>query len=105
MQFDKDLKSEYKQLFLQVRSLLLEDNNVSESKKARITTYHYAGSGLCHVRTMANGVDIGFLKGVLLEDKFGGLKGSGKKIKVFHINKPSYQELTYYINQAKQLNV
>ena len=104
MQFDKDQKSEFKHLFLQVRDLLLEDSKVSEFKKERITIYHYAGSGLCHVRTMTNGVDIGFLKGALLEDKFGMLKGNGKKMKVLHLKKYSNKELAYYLSQAKQIN-
>jgi len=38
MQFEKDQKSEYKQLFMQIRDFLLADDKVSELKKERITT-------------------------------------------------------------------
>jgi len=104
MQFDRDLASKYKTLFLQVRALLLEDSSVLEIKKPRITTYQYAGTGLCHVRTRPNGVDIGFLKGVQLIDELALLKGSGKKVRVLQATHYSKQQLTYYINQAKKIN-
>lgn len=42
MQYDKDLKSEHRHLFLKVRELLLKDKEVSELKKERITTYFFA---------------------------------------------------------------
>ncbi len=104
MQYDKDLKSGYKQLFLKVRELLLKNKEVSEQKKERITTYYFRGSGLCHVRTMPNGVDIGFLKGAKLQDKFGLLIGEGKKMRVLNFIQYNEQKLSYYIKQAKQIN-
>jgi len=105
MQFEKDQKSEYKQLFMQVRDFFLADDKVSELKKERITTYHYAGSALCHLRTMPEGVDIGFLKGAQLADKYQRLTGNAKKIRVLTLKKYSNKELTYYIDQAKRANV
>ncbi len=104
MQYDKDLKSDHRHLFLKVRELLLEDKGVSEQKKERITTYLFGGSGLCHVRTMPNGVDIGFLKGAQFQDKFGLLQGRGKKMRVFNLKQYNEQKLGYHINQAKQIN-
>jgi len=105
MQFEKDQKSEYKQLFMQVREWLLADDKVSEFKKERITTYHYAGSGLCHVRTMSEGVDVGFLKGAQLADEYQRLTGNAKKMRVLTLKKYSMKELTYYSDQAKKANL
>jgi len=105
MQFEKDQKSEYKQLFMQIRDFLLADDKVSELKKERITTYYYGGSGLCHVRTIPKGVDIGFLKGTLLVDKYQCLTGNAKKIRVLTLQRCLNKELVYYIDQAKQANL
>ncbi|WP_282124194.1 hypothetical protein [Algibacter mikhailovii] len=39
MQYDKDLQSGYKSLFLEARSFLLSFDGILETKKERITTY------------------------------------------------------------------
>lgn len=39
MQFDKDIQSEHKDLFLSAREFLLSFDGVIETKKDRITTY------------------------------------------------------------------
>lgn len=53
---------------------------------------------------MPNGVDIGFLKGAQLQDKFGLLQGEGKKMRVLKLKQYNEQKVNYYINQAKQIN-
>ena len=60
MQFDKDLNSDHKDLFLSVRKTILSFDGIEEIKKNKITTYSYTGSALCHLRTMPHGVDVGF---------------------------------------------
>jgi len=63
MQFEKDLKSKFKDIFLQAREILLSYDGIVETKKNRITTYANVKGGICHMRTMPYGVDFGFLKG------------------------------------------
>jgi len=105
VQFEKDLESPFKRLFLEIRHYILLDKDVTEIKKERITTYHYQGSGLCHLRTMPNGVDIGFMKGVQLTDKQNLLVGNGKKIRILTLKFFSESDIFYYLDQAKLLNI
>lgn len=82
MQFDIDMNSEHKKLFISARNLLIEHYKLNEVKKDRITTYSDETSGICHMRTMKHGIDIGFLKGARMEDKYGFLTGTGKIMRV-----------------------
>ncbi len=105
MQYDKDLASPHKDMFLAAREILLSYEGVIETKKERITTYGNAKGGICHMRTMPYGVDFGFLKGAKMEDSFGFLTGKGKAIRVL----PQKGELDidavrFYINQAIEIN-
>ena len=104
MQYNIDVQSIYKNLFLDVRNLLLSNPSITETKKERITTYSDKNGGICHLRTTSKGVDIGFLKGILLEDKLSLLHGKGKLVRVASLK--GYHEivLLYYIQQAIEIN-
>lgn len=105
MQFEKDLQSEYKDLFLQARKILLAFEEIVETKKDRITTYSTNAGGICHMRTMDYGVDFGFLKGAKMEDKHGLLIGKGKSIRVLpQKSKLDQKVIEYYIVQALEIN-
>ncbi len=104
MQFEKDQVSPFKDLFNRVRSALLATPGVVEAKKEKITAYSYNGSGLCHVRTMPEGVDVGFLKGAMMQDEFGMLHGETKRMRVLSLQKFQQAELAYYLEQALKLN-
>lgn len=82
MQFDKDMKSEHKELFLKARDVLMGFDGMVETKKERITTYSTDKGGICHMRTMNYGIDLGFLKGARMEDKYRVLTGNGKVMRV-----------------------
>jgi len=103
MQFNKDMKSEHKELFHKARGLILSFDNVKETKKERITTYSKNGCGLCHMRTMPYGIDFGFLKGATLEDKYNLLTGSGKLMRVLPLKFFDKEIITYYFTQALEL--
>ncbi len=105
MQFDKDLQSEHKDLFIQARDLLLSFNGIVETKKERITTYSNEKGGICHMRTMPYGIDFGFLKGAKMQDKFGALTGKGKAIRVLPQKAKLDEEVVhYFMNQAIEIN-
>lgn len=74
MQFDIDMKSEHSLLFDSVRQILLKKHSLKEIKKNRITTYSDDRSGICHMRTMKHGIDIGFLKGGIWRINMGCLQ-------------------------------
>ena len=106
MQFQKDLQSEFKDLFLQARALLLSYEGIVETKKERITTYSNDKGGICHMRTMPYGIDFGFLKGAKMEDKYGVLTGKGKVLRVLpQKGKLEESVVKYYINQAIKINI
>ena len=105
MQYDKDMLSEHRELFLEAREILLSCDDITETKKGRITTYSDSNGGICHMRTMPYGVDFGFLKGAKMEDEDGVLTGNGKAIRVL----PQHGELDedlirYFITQAIKIN-
>ncbi len=105
MQFNKDKKSEFKDLFLKAREILLSYEGLIETKKERITTYSNAKGGICHMRTMKYGVDIGFLKGAKMEDKNEVLTGKGKAIRVLKQESKLNEELIrYFVDQAIKIN-
>ena len=104
MQYDKDLQSEHKDLFLQAREFLLSFDGIIETKKERITTYSNAKGGICHMRTMPYGIDFGFLKGAKMEDDLGLLTGKGKAIRVLQQKELDKKSVEYYIKQALALN-
>lgn len=99
MQFEKDMNSEHKKLFLMVRDELLK-RDMTETKKERITTYSWNGGGVCHMRTMTHGIDVGFLKGAQFIDTYGRLTGNSKKMRVLSMSEFSRDLLGYYLDQA-----
>lgn len=104
MQYNKDLQSEHKELFLEARKFLLSFDGIIETKKERITTYSNEKGGICHMRTMPYGIDFGFLKGAKMEDKFGLLTGKGKAIRVLPLKELDKKVVEYYIEQAIEIN-
>jgi len=103
VQFDIDINSKHKELFLGARKLLFTYELV-ETKKERITTYSDKHGGVCHMRTMKHGIDIAFLKGVRMEDEFGLLTGSGKVMRVLPLTSINKTQIEYSINQAIKIN-
>lgn len=105
MQYNKDLQSEHKVLFLQARTFVLSFEGIIETKKERITTYSNKNGGICHMRTMPYGIDFGFLKGVKMKDELGLLTGKGKVIRVLPLKIMDEITVEYYIKQAINLNI
>lgn len=108
LQFDKDMASEFKDLFNRVRAILLSISDIVETKKPRITTYSDKNGGICHLRTTATGVDMGYLKGAKFNDKYQVLTGTSKKMRVHSLLADQALDelvLRFYIDQACGLNV
>lgn len=104
MQFEKDMESEFRELFLSVRQFLLSFEGIEETMKVRITTYSNKNGGICHIRTTEKGVDVGFLKGIQIPDKYGLLAGKTKKMRVYSITELRKDVLGYYVAESLKLN-
>ena len=104
MQFEKDMESGFRKLFLSTRQFLLSFEGIEETKKTRITTYSDKNGGLCHMRTTKKGVDIGFLKGARIPDNFGLLTGKTKKMRVYSTTELREDVLGYYVAESLKLN-
>ena len=104
MQFETDLTSNHVALFMEMRTLLLEGFGLLEQRKPRITTYSDANGGICHMRTMPNGVDLGFLKGAQMNDPEGMLSGRGKKMRILAVSEFDGDTAKGFIRQAIRLN-
>lgn len=104
MQFDVDAQSAHADLFMATRQYILESYGLIEIKKNRITTYSDKNGGICHMRTIKYGVDVGFLKGVHMKDDLAQLSGSGKLMRVLAIKEFDKQKLKYFFDQAITLN-
>jgi hypothetical protein len=103
VQFDIDVDSKHKELFLNAREFLLTFSLI-ETKKERITTYSDKNGGICHMRTMPHGIDIGFLKGARMEDQFDALTGTGKVMRVLPLTSINKEKIEYYLKQALAIN-
>lgn len=104
MQFDIDMMSEHKDLFMAARTMLIDSYGLAETKKDRITTYSDMNGGICHMRTMKHGIDFGFLKGARMEDKYGLLTGTGKVMKILSLRSIDANCIKYYLDQALKIN-
>lgn len=104
MQYEKDMASEHKALFLQMRACLLSFEDMMETKKERITTYSIRKNGICHMRTMPYGVDIGLLKGAKMKDEMNVLTGKGKAMRVIKMKEFNRTIIEHYIQLAIELN-
>lgn len=103
-QFDKDLTSVHAALFLEARQFLLASGGINETQKVRITTYGNEGGGICHLRSMPHGIDIGFLKGAKMQDEYDLLTGKGKLLRVLSLTAWDPDLVSYYLIQALAIN-
>ena len=110
MQIDKDLNSEYAELFLNVRKhITLEIEKLSskllEKYSENITTLYTKefSSAFCYIRVKENHVHIGWFNGAKIIDKLALLLGNGKHIrghKVYKLDKKSKEAIAYYVQES-----
>lgn len=91
-------------LFLEIRAFLLDFEGVREQRKAHVTSYVNKRGGLCHLHPTTTGIDVGFFKGVRLEDAYGRLWGPGKSKRWLSLDRLDEALLLYYFIQAIEVN-
>lgn len=104
-QFQTDMTSPHRRLFNEARELLLSTDGIVETRKPRITTCSDSNGGICHLRTMPHGIDLGFLKGARMDDQHRRLTGNGKSIRILSLSEFEPALIGYYLDQAIALNV
>ncbi|NQZ84413.1 MAG: DUF1801 domain-containing protein [Nanoarchaeales archaeon] len=103
-QFEKDLESSSKNLFLDIREVLLSYPQMLELQKSIITTFADDNGPICNMRTMKQTVEITFLKGIKMKDRFKLLTGTGREMRSLIMHKADTEILKYYIDQAVAIN-
>lgn len=106
MQFDKDLNSPHAQLFLDVRQWILRQigEDAQEKYSDNITSFVNPLGGFCYLKTTAEGVHIGWFRGVNFEDSYGVLGGKGKTIRgqtLTTLTIESQEIITNFIEQTR----
>ncbi len=81
MQFDLDVNSEFSELFLALRKILLSYDEISELKNAKQTAYFDEYSSIGFLRVSKKYLTFSLANGVRLESKFGKLDGCGKIVR------------------------
>jgi len=110
MQIDKDLNSEYAELFLDVRVFLTTEiekyvSKLLEKYSDNITTLYTKefSSAFCYIRVKDNHVHIGWFNGAKIVDTPGFLLGNGKHIrghKIHKLDTISKEAIAYYTEQS-----
>ena len=110
MQIDKDLNSEYAELYLDVREFITSEielyvESVKEKYSDNITTVYGKGlcSAFCYLRVKDDYVHIGWFNGSRIIDTQGCFFGNGKqirghKVKVF--DEKCKKAISYYVEQS-----
>ena len=110
MQIDKDLNSEYAELFLDVREYLTSEikkyvDKVEEKYSDNITSLFCKelSNGFCYIKVKENYVHIGWFNGAKIRDDFGLLAGTGKHIrgqKIRVLDEECMKAIKFYVEQS-----
>jgi len=106
MQFDKDMNSQYAQLFLDIRDIITTQLGINTKEKfsENITSYFGEFGGVCYLRTTHKGVHIGWFRGVYIVDTYGLLFGNGKTIRgqtITKLDSKTKKSIAYYVTQTQ----
>ena len=82
MQFDKDIRGEFSDIFMKLRSIILSIDEMSELKNAHQTSYRDSYNRvICILRTDDEKLTWVLGQGAKLEDKYPFIEGSGKIVR------------------------
>jgi hypothetical protein len=81
MQFDKDMDGNFAELFLSIRDLILENNEVSEKLNVHQTSYFVAGRSICFLRSDAQKLVLALSFGYKLAEEYDFITGCGKIVR------------------------
>ena len=96
MRYEEDLESEFKELFLHIRKIILDlDENIKEVKNKKQTSYRFHCRCICTLKTTDNGIYLTIGQGAKVQkrflNKYNILKGDGKIVR--HITYSNIKEI------------
>ncbi len=103
-QFEQDFESGNKNLFLEIRDIIINYTQMTELQKTIVTTFANSDGPICNMRTYGKFVEITFLKGIRMKDKYKLLTGSGKEMRSISISEFNEELIRYYVGQAVTIN-
>lgn len=81
MQYEIDITSEHRNLFLYLREIILSHIKISEVKNAKQTSYKDGYSTVCMMRVRQGLVRVSFANGTKMQEQFPLLKGDSKIVR------------------------
>jgi hypothetical protein len=102
--FEEDFETGNKDLFLEIRDIIISYPQMTELQKSIVTTFANVDGPICNMRSSGPAVEITFLKGIKMKDKHKLLTGSGKEMRVITIKEFNKEVICYYIDQAIVIN-
>ena len=81
MQFDRDIRGEYADIFKRIRKILLSYPQIKELKNAKQTSYSDKYGVIVMMRDRGDTFVVAFGKGSKLQEMYPQLQGSGKIVR------------------------
>jgi len=81
MQYDSDIRSDHKELFLHLRSVILSFDAIREKKNAKQTSYYDEHAAVCFLRVREERVRLSFANGAKMKERFCALLGDAKIVR------------------------
>jgi len=86
MQYNKDIKGKFSDIFIKLRNIFLSYSQIKEIKNAKQTSYHDEYGVIVMMRDRGDTLVVAFGKGSKLQEKYPCLVGSGKIVRHLHFN-------------------
>jgi hypothetical protein len=102
--FEQDFESGNKNLFLEIREIIINYPQMAELQKSIVTSFSNDNGPICNMSSKSNQIEITFLKGIKMKDKYKLLTGTGKEMRSIIISKFNEELVKYYIDQAVTIN-
>ena len=102
--FEEDFESGNKSLFLEIREIIIGYTQMSELQKSIVTSFADSNGPICNMSTRGKSVEISFLKGIRMKDKYKLLTGTGKEMRSITITEFNEDLIRYYVDQAVTIN-
>ncbi len=108
MQFEIDIQTDHKNLFLHLRSLILAFACITEKRNAKQTSYYDNYSAVCFLRVRRNRVRLTFANGAKMSEQFIALLGTAKIVRYLEftaIEDVNEEEIIKMIEESLLLNI
>jgi len=108
LQFDQDISSKQRELFLYIRKIILSFTQIKEIKNAKQTSYKDNYSTVCMMRVRQEAVRVSFANGTRMKEQFPELLGDAKIVRFLEfqtINEVNEKRLKTILKESIILNM